>query len=156
MGFWDYSVLWNREWTWKNTGEVWLLLIKLKSKEMQGQNWRRYPSAGMFLGKCMLRIQTLPGADPRLLKQGSGSHWLCVFTLDQAVSSTPSLEFVLVSHPCSQNRSLMHLEQREPGSVPAQFWWNILGKYQAVLNQALIKSIFMCQSMPASFYMQTT
>lgn len=49
----------------------------------------------------------------------------------------------------------MHLEQQEPGEVPILIWWNILGNYQAFLNQSFIKYSIICQSMPVSLYMQT-
>lgn len=106
----------------------------------------------------MLGIQTLPGADEgcRSSAQAPPASVSLCWTGPFPPPCTPSLEFVWVTHPCSQNRSLMHLEQQEPGPEPAQIWWNILGKNQAVLNQAFMKSIFMCQSTPASLYMQTT
>lgn len=65
--------------------------------------------------------------------------------------------FLQLSHPASQNRSLMlmHLEQQEPGQVPILIWWNILGNCWTFLNQSFIKYSFICQSMPVSLYMQT-
>lgn len=157
--FGDYSVLWNREWTWKNTGEVWHLIIKLKSEEMaEGELGKVSQCWGIFremragnTNSSRCRSKAAKG-NAQAPTDSVASCWTRLFP----PPSTRSLEFVQVSHPFSWNRSLMHLEQQEPGPVPAWIWWNILGNYQAVLNQAFLKSSFMCQSMPASLYMQTT
>lgn len=142
---------------WKNT-EAWLL-IKLKSEEMAEGELGKVSQCWDIFREMLAGNTNTPRYRSKAAKgkaqaptDSVSSCWTRLFPLP----STLSLEFVLVSHPCSRNRSLMHLEQQEPGPVPARIWWNILGNYQAFLNQAFIKSSFMCQSTPASLYMQTT